>query len=197
MVSERRAFADRLRRQRERCGVSLEAIARATKVPASLYAGLERGDCSRWPGGVYSRAYVRAYAQAIGLDPDETVEDFTAAFVDTVFPDAQGRPARRAAMPSLRLSMDDQPDVRHGRVVRRVALAGADALIASLLAWLTHMLFGTGLWTTVGLALGFQVAGRALSDGPVVSWAYERAFGKPKPAPGEDVSVTDPASTAA
>ena len=73
MVSERRAFGDRVRRQRERRGVSLEAIARATKVPASLFAGLERGDCARWPGGVYSRAYVRAYAQAIGLDPDEAV----------------------------------------------------------------------------------------------------------------------------
>ena len=200
MVSERRAFGDRARRQRERRGVSLEAIAQATKVPASLFAGLERGDCSRWPGGVYSRAYVRAYAEAIGLDPDEAVEDFTAAFVEIVFPDAQGRPpARRAAAPALRLSMDDQPEVRHGQVLRRVALAGADAILASVLAWLAHILLGTGLWTTVGLALGFQVAGRILSDGPFVGWTYEKILGKPKTVPGtgEDVAVTDPASTTA
>jgi transcriptional regulator with XRE-family HTH domain len=197
VVSERRAFGDRVRRQRERRGVSLETIARATKVPASLYAGLERGDCSRWPGGVYSRAYIRAYAEAIGLDPDEAVEDFTAAFGDTAFPDAQGRPPARRAAPALRLSMDDQPDVRHGRVLLRVALAAADALIASVLAWGAHLLLNTGLWTTVGLALGFQVAGRILSDGPFVGWLYEKAFGKPKPVPVEDVSVTDPASTAA
>ena len=198
MVSERRAFGDRVRRQRERRGVSLEAIARATKVPAALFAGLERGDCSRWPGGVYSRAYIRAYAEAIGLHPDEAVEDFTAAFADTAFPEAQGRPqVRRGAAPVLRLSMDDQPKVRHGRVLRRVTLAAADALIASAVAWVAHMLLGTGLWTTVGLALGFQVAGRILSDGPVVSWVYEKAFGKPQPVPADDVSVTDPASTAA
>jgi cytoskeletal protein RodZ len=200
VVSERRAFGDRVRRQRERRGVSLEAIARATKVPASLFAGLERGDCARWPGGVYSRAYVRAYAQAIGLDPDEAVEDFTAAFADIVFPNVQGRPpARRGAAPALRLSMDDKPEVRHGLVLRRVALAGADAIIASLLAWLAHLLLGTGLWTTVGLALGFQVAGRILSDGPFVGWIYEKLLGKPKPGPGtgEDVAVTDPASTTA
>ena len=93
--------------------------------------------------------------------------------------------------------MDDQPEVRHGRVLRRVGLAAADALIVSVLAWCAHLLVGTGLWTTVGLALGFQVAGRILSDGPFVGWAYEKAFGKPKPVPADDVSVTDPASTAA
>jgi cytoskeletal protein RodZ len=198
VVSERRAFGDRLRRHRERRGITLEAIARGTKVPAGLFAGLERGDCSRWPGGVYSRAYVRAYAEAIGVDPDEAVEDFTTAFADTAFPEGQARPqGRRAAPPSLRLSMDDQPEVRHGLMLRRVALAAADAVIASLLAWLAHLLLGTGLWTTVSLVLGFQVAGRILTDGPVVSWVYEKAFGKPKPVPADDVSVTDPASTAA
>jgi transcriptional regulator with XRE-family HTH domain len=200
VVSERRAFGDRARRQRERRGVSLEAIAEATKVPASLFAGLERGDCSRWPGGLYSRAYLRAYAEAIGLDPAEALEDFGTAFADTVLPSAQGRPpARRAAAPALRLSMDDQPEVRHGQVLRRVALAGADAVIASLLAWLVHLLLDSGLWTTVGLALGFQVAGRILSDEPFVVWTYEKLLGKPKPVPGagEDVSVTDPARTTA
>jgi transcriptional regulator with XRE-family HTH domain len=198
VVSERRALGDRLRRQRERRGVTLDVIARATKVPASLFAGLERGDCSRWPGGVYSRAYVRAYAEAIGVEPDEAVEDFTAAFADTALPEGQGRPqGRRAAPPALRLSMDDQPEVRHGRVLRRVGLAAADATIATLLAWAAHLLLGTGLWTTVALAVGFQVAGRILSDGPVVGWMYEKAFGKPKPVPLEDVSVSDPASTAA
>jgi cytoskeletal protein RodZ len=186
-----------MRRQRERRGVTLEAIARGTKVPASLFAALERGDCARWPGGVYSRAYIRAYAKAIGVDPDEAVEDFTAAFADTAFPDGQARPQGRRAPPPLRLSMDDQPEVRQGRVLRRVALSAADALIACLLAWAAHLLLGTGLWTTVGLAVGFQVAGRILSDGPVVGWVYEKAFGKPKPVPADDVSVTDPASTAA
>jgi hypothetical protein len=93
--------------------------------------------------------------------------------------------------------MDDQPEVRQGRVLRRVALGCADAIIASALAWAAHLLLGTGLWTTVGLALGVQVGGRILSDGPVVGWVYEKAFGKPKPVPADDVSVTDPASTAA
>jgi hypothetical protein len=199
VVSDRRAFGDCLRRQRERCGISLEAIARATKVPVALFAGLERGDCSRWPGGVYSRAYVRAYAQLIGLDPDEAVEDFTAAFADTGLPDTPGRPtARRASAPPLRLLMDDQPEVRHTKVFRRMAVAAADAVLACALAWLSHLVLDTGLWTTVALALGYQVAGRVLTDESFVIWVVRRLRRSPAkgaPGAGEDVSV--PASTTA
>ena len=80
MVSDRRGLGERLKRQRERRGVTLQQISHSSKVPASLFAALEAGDCSRWPAGLYARAYVRAYADAIGLNPDETVEEFVAAF---------------------------------------------------------------------------------------------------------------------
>ena len=63
MIAERRAFGDRLRRHRQRKNLSLTEIAAITKVGASHYTALERGDCSRWPGGVYNRAFIRAYAR--------------------------------------------------------------------------------------------------------------------------------------
>lgn len=75
-----RQFGDKLRSQRERSRVSLEAIAHTTKIGLSILAGLERGDCSRWPGGIYARAYLRAYAQSIGLDPEELVAEFCEVF---------------------------------------------------------------------------------------------------------------------
>src|SRR4029079_4411552 len=37
---------------------------------------LERGDYARLPGGIFSRAFVRAYALQVGLDPEQTVNDF-------------------------------------------------------------------------------------------------------------------------
>ena len=132
VVSERRAFGERARRQRERRGVTLETIAHSTKVPASLFAGLERGDCSRWPAGLYSRAYVRAYAELIGLDPTEAVEDFTAAFGETVWPDGAPTRRRMTSAADLRLSMDDQPDLRHKRTLRRVTIALADLVLAAV-----------------------------------------------------------------
>ena len=39
---------------------------------------LERSDLSRLPGGIFTRAFVRAYAQEVGLDPDRTIQEFIA-----------------------------------------------------------------------------------------------------------------------
>jgi cytoskeleton protein RodZ len=39
---------------------------------------LERSDLSRLPGGIFTRAFIRAYAEEVGLDPDRTIEDFIA-----------------------------------------------------------------------------------------------------------------------
>jgi transcriptional regulator with XRE-family HTH domain len=75
-MSAREAFGPNLRRQRIQRGVTLEQISDATKVSVSLWAGLERNDLSRWPNGIYARSYVRAYALAIGADPEATVDEF-------------------------------------------------------------------------------------------------------------------------
>jgi transcriptional regulator with XRE-family HTH domain len=72
----RDAFGPNLRRIRMQRKLSIERIADATKVPASLFEGLERNDFSNWPAGVYARAYVRQYAEAIGVDGDSTVDEF-------------------------------------------------------------------------------------------------------------------------
>jgi cytoskeletal protein RodZ len=39
---------------------------------------LERSDLARLPGGIFTRAFIRAYAQEVGLDPDRTIQDFIA-----------------------------------------------------------------------------------------------------------------------
>jgi hypothetical protein len=74
----------RLRSQRERQQVALATIAEETKINAALLEGLERDDLSRWPGGLFRRAYVRTYAQKIGLDPEQVLRDFLAVHPDPV-----------------------------------------------------------------------------------------------------------------
>ncbi len=66
-------FSDKLRRAREEKGVSLRDIAAATKISVGALEALERGAFSRLPGGIFSRAFVRAYALEVGLDPELTV----------------------------------------------------------------------------------------------------------------------------
>ena len=63
------SFGGRLRAERERRDLSLQAVAEETKIKVSVLEGLEEDDLSFWPSGLFRRAYVRAYARAIGLDP--------------------------------------------------------------------------------------------------------------------------------
>ena len=82
------SFGAELRNQRERQRVTLAAIANETKINIALLEGLERDDVSRWPGGVFRRAYIRAYAQAIGLDPERVAREFLERYPDVL--DEQG-----------------------------------------------------------------------------------------------------------
>jgi cytoskeletal protein RodZ len=75
-------FGPRLRQERERRQISLKSIAASTKISRSLLEALERDDVSRWPGGLFRRSFVRSYAQAIGLDPEEILREFTERFPD-------------------------------------------------------------------------------------------------------------------
>ncbi len=70
-------FGLHLKQARERRGISLRQIANATKISSGALEALERGDFSRLPGGIFSRAFVRAYAIEVGLDPEETVRQYT------------------------------------------------------------------------------------------------------------------------
>lgn len=79
-MSEQDTFGPRLRRERERRGITLETIALRTNVGVELWVGLEKNDFSLWPRGVFARAFVRDYANAIGVDADETVDDFCRLF---------------------------------------------------------------------------------------------------------------------
>ena len=79
-MSERDAFGPNLRRIRLQRGISVLDIVSMTNVNAALWEGLERNDLSRWPKGIYARAYVRSYASAIGVDPESTVDQFCRCF---------------------------------------------------------------------------------------------------------------------
>ena len=71
-----------MRDVREQRHISLRQIADTTKISIGVLEALERNDISRLPGGIFSRAFVRAYAAHIGVDPERTVREFIAEFPD-------------------------------------------------------------------------------------------------------------------
>ncbi len=76
------SFGARLRQQRERRQVALATIAKETKIKQSLLEAMERGDVSQWPTGIFRRAFMKAYARAIGLEPDPVVDEFLQLYPD-------------------------------------------------------------------------------------------------------------------
>jgi hypothetical protein len=95
------SFGARLREQREQRQVALADIAAQTKIKVALLKGLEGDDLSRWPQGIFRRAYIRSYAQAIGLEPDTVLQQFLALYPEPVEeqplvpPDSPKRPPTR------------------------------------------------------------------------------------------------------
>ena len=65
-----------LQMQRELRGLSLDDVARQTKIPPTLIGALEAGQSERFPERVFVLNYIRSYATAVGLSPDDVVNRF-------------------------------------------------------------------------------------------------------------------------
>jgi len=72
-------FGEKLRREREMRGVSLEEIAESTKIGTRNLRALEQEDFDKLPGGIFNKGFVRAYSRFLGLDEEQTVSDFDVA----------------------------------------------------------------------------------------------------------------------
>jgi cytoskeletal protein RodZ len=68
-----------LRRQREARGMSLEEVARATRVPLASMERLEAGQFDELPGEVFVRGFLKSYARAVDVPIDEALARYTAS----------------------------------------------------------------------------------------------------------------------
>ncbi|SRR5579871_1316483 len=100
-------FGARLRRERERRQIALASISENTKISVALFAALERDDVSRWPSGIFRRAFIRSYAAAIGLDADAIANEFQARHPDPaeVVPEPPAPQAVRDKQPLVTITV--------------------------------------------------------------------------------------------
>ncbi len=73
------AFGEKLRQQRERRGISLDAISTTTKISTRMLRAIEDEHFDQLPGGVFNKGFIRAYARQVGLDEEEVVTDYLTA----------------------------------------------------------------------------------------------------------------------
>jgi hypothetical protein len=162
--SNDQTFGACLRRERERRQIALSSISANSKISVSLFEALEREDVSRWPVGIYRRAFIRAYANGVGLDPDLVMKEFFDRFPDPSEP-APPEPADAAtpapkpatADPVVRVTLPP-PSSRFtgGRVLtgvgRRLAAAACDAGVVVALAAVMFVVFRS-FWAPLGATM--------------------------------------------
>ncbi len=72
-MSPDRSVGARLRRERELRNMSVEEVVRATRIPLASIEKLEGDRFDDLPGEVFVRGFLRGYARAVGLSPDEVL----------------------------------------------------------------------------------------------------------------------------
>lgn len=169
-------FCRALKGVRERKGITLDEIAEATKVPASLFAGLERNDLRRWPKGLFRRSFFRDYVRMLGLPVTETCEEFV-----RLFPDPESAALAICATGpdeghqlNVRLVLDAGWRGPRAAVLPRILAALIDAgviLVAAVIAWVSGIDV-TRTATLVSLAY-FSLGTIALGESPA-KWAIAR-----------------------
>lgn len=89
-----------LRELRTRRGVSLEEISRSTRVLTSYLQALEADEFEALPAPVFTKGFIRAYCQTLGVAPDEAFAIYDGRAVDAPeakTPEPHTRPAPAAA----------------------------------------------------------------------------------------------------
>jgi transcriptional regulator with XRE-family HTH domain len=166
MTGEQAAFGTRLRRERERQDISLATVSETTKIAQSLLASLERGDASNWPPGIYRRAFLREYAEAVRLPSEPIVAEFLRLFPES----GAAAPDRiEAAEGGLRLTLAQARNFSIGTIATQAAAAVIDAAIVLTAGAALGTLLGVFNWTATAMfAIGyFSVATVLLGRSPM------------------------------
>jgi cytoskeleton protein RodZ len=121
------SFGDRLRREREQRGISLNDVALATKIRAGLLQALEEEKFERLPGGIFNKGFVRAYARHLGIDEEQAIADYMAASGDgPIRRIPEG--ARVEPEPRIQLVKEERAE-KQGSLNPRGLLAGLAVLV--------------------------------------------------------------------
>ena len=123
MRLEKETFGPVLRAARERKGVTLKQLASETKLSIELWEALEDNNLARWPKRVFARSYVRDYAERVGLDADEVVNEFCRLFPEWGDRRAERVIREKAQIIAHDLSWEDLPAPQYRRSSDRAASA--------------------------------------------------------------------------
>ena len=181
-----------------------------------LWEAMEQNDFSRWPSGIFARAFVRDYARVLGLDADAIVNEFCRHFTigdrrtqrlveqqaallgqsfdhraaDPLPAGRERRAANRARVPGI--------SPARARYAPRTIAAAIDTACICSLALVASRVTGMGFWPVAGAtALTYQTAATVVVGASLGSCAVDflrihapALFSVNVPAAGEHASTS-------
>lgn len=119
-----------LKAAREANGLSLDDLQHLTKIQKRYLIGIENGNYDMMPGKFYVRAFIKQYAEAVGLDPEEIFEQYkneVPAAREEEVPEQLSRvQAKKTISPSQSKLLDALPKI----------LVGVFVIGAAVLVWI-------------------------------------------------------------
>jgi len=85
-----------LREARMAKELTLEDLQEKTKIQKRYLQAIEEGDFDRLPGHFYTRAFIKSYAEAVGLDPSLIFETYQSEIPRTGMPEVEALPPRQS-----------------------------------------------------------------------------------------------------
>jgi cytoskeleton protein RodZ len=91
-------FGERLKRERELREVTLEEVAKSTRISERFLQALENEDWGKLPGGIFGRGFVRTVARYLGLNEEALLAEYDNARSE-VAPSSPARVEERIPSP--------------------------------------------------------------------------------------------------
>jgi cytoskeletal protein RodZ len=179
-----RRFGQLLREARQLRGISAQYVAIETGIPLGHLEALEAGDLLAIPGGMYRRAEVRAYADAVGLDPRVVLEGLQHALESERGP--ADTPSVTPSVPLVTATdVSHRPPRRQWGLVVAFALGGATLLFeqASTPAFLKEWAEQTPAVVPDDVDASAEAVGYAINEPVRADGLGMSAYAFPSPTP--------------
>jgi cytoskeleton protein RodZ len=70
------SFGERMRRERDKRGITLDSISEATKIGTHILEAIEKEEFHKLPSGVFKKGFVRSYARFLEMNEEQVLKEF-------------------------------------------------------------------------------------------------------------------------
>lgn len=130
-------------------GYSLEDLQEITKIQKRYLSAIEEGNFSVMPGAFYVRAFIKQYAEAVGLDANEILETYkseipankateAAGTVSTAIQQPKGGTNQRTAQPAAKIKQTAKPQRKMTDLMPKIAVAVVVIVVIAVIWFLAN-----------------------------------------------------------